>query len=166
MYDEPDRMQQIIVCHCSSRSTSLFVTGHVSTQFSGYLLPGIFLPLMSIIGNMEWNLMMSATESNIWGEKIYSEYDAGEIACWTRFLNVSTHIIWPLSCSQGVLAAALHEPNLYIVNFLLMIHSQHQRFTVGVDGTVSHQKWSILMWLMWVITNRRHVQLRTHSDTF
>lgn len=55
-------------CYCSNCSTSPFVIGNVSTQLSGYLFPIAVLPLTSVIGNMEWNLMMSATESNIWGK--------------------------------------------------------------------------------------------------
>lgn len=56
------------VCYCSSWSTSLFVTGQVSRQLSGHLPPDGFLPLTSNIGKMLWNLMMSATVSNICGE--------------------------------------------------------------------------------------------------
>lgn len=70
-------------------------------------------------------------------------------ACWSVFLNLPTHIIWSLSCSQDVLARAVNEPYFYIVNLLVVIHSQHQGFTVGVHGAVSYQKCSILMWLTW-----------------
>lgn len=77
------------------------------------------------------------------------KYNAEESACWSVFLNLSTHIVWSLSCSQDVLAHAVNEPYFYIVDLLVVIHSQHQGFTVGVHGAVSYQKCSILMWLMW-----------------
>lgn len=70
---------------------------------------------------------------------------AGESACWVSFMNLSTHILWLLSCSQGVLAGALDELNFYIVNLLLMIHNQYQWLAVGVNGAVSYQKCPILM---------------------
>lgn len=137
--------------YCSSWSTSLFVTGHVSRHVSGHLLPGIFLPLMSIIGKMEWNLIMFATESNIWGE---TRSELNIMLKTQRMLvvelNSSTHIIWLLSRPQDVLARALDKPNFHIVNLLLVIHGQYQGFAVGVYGAVSYQKCSILMWFMWV----------------
>ena len=69
-----------------------------------------------------------------------------ESACWTIFFNLSTYIIWSLSRAQGILGGALDEPDFYIVNLLLVIHSQHQGLTVGVDGAVSYQKCPVLKW--------------------
>lgn len=97
------------MCHCSSSwSTSLFATAHVSRQFSGNLLPGAVFPLTSMMGKMEWNLMISATESNIWGAEgkwaAATRYDAGWsesvlLLCW----NVAAfpgRICWWSRCSE------------------------------------------------------------------
>lgn len=134
-------------CYCSNRSTSPFVIGNVSTQLSGYLFPIAVLPLTSVIGNMEWNLMMSATESNIWGKIRWIRVNI----VWLRvlnetiFWNMFTHIIWTISCAQCVLFCALDKPNFDIVNLFLMIHNQYQGFKIAVGGAVSYQKCTILM---------------------
>lgn len=61
MVDSADHL-----CHCNSCWTSLLVTGHVSRQFSGYLLPATPLALISMMGKMVWYLMISITVSNFW----------------------------------------------------------------------------------------------------
>lgn len=146
-------------CYCSSWSTSLFVTGHVSIQFSGYLPLGIFLPLMSVIGKMEWNLIISATESNTWGETRWVLVSQCVQACQTQFVPYA-HISRLLSRPQDVLFRAFDKPYFYIVNLLLVVHGQHQRFTDGVHGAVSYQKCPILIQeqqfrhvpMMWLIS--------------
>lgn len=130
------------MCYCSSWSTSLFVIGHVSTQLSWHLLGGRFLPLMRTSGKMEWNLMISATESNIWGDTrrtVNMMLTMGEKVVW-----LSTHIIRPLPVSQRELARALDEADFYIVNLLVVVNGQHQGFAGGADGAVPHQKRSVL----------------------
>lgn len=61
------------------------------------------------------------------------------------FCHRVKHIIWSMSSSQRVLAGALYKPDLYIINLLAMIHSQHQGLTVGVYGAVSYQKCPVLV---------------------
>lgn len=59
-------------------------------------------------------------------------------------LNLSTHVIWSLSCPQAVLALSLEKPNFHIVDLLFMIHWQYQGFKAGDYGAVSYQKCPIL----------------------
>lgn len=132
-------------CHCSSWWTSLFVTGHVSIQFSGYLLLGIFLPLMSVIGKMEWNLIMSATESNTWGETRWVPVSQCCVKAWWTEFAPYAHISRLLCRPQDVLFRTFDKPYFHIVNLLLVVHGQHQRFTDGVHGAVSYQKCPILI---------------------
>lgn len=47
---------------------------------------------------------------------------------------------------QGVFAGVLDKTNLNVVNLLLVVHDQDQRFAVCVDGAVSHQEGPVLSW--------------------
>lgn len=47
---------------------------------------------------------------------------------------------------QGVFAGVLDKTNLNVVNLLLVVHDQDQRFAVGVDGAVPHQEGPVLSW--------------------
>lgn len=56
------------------------------------------------------------------------------------------YVIRGLLHPQGVFAGVLDEANLHVVNLLLVVHDQDQRFAVGVDGAVPDQEGPVLSW--------------------
>lgn len=83
----------------------------------------------------------TSEEQNRTWVAVWSVYRPG---CWSWIDD--SYVIRGLLHPQGVFAGVLDKTNLNVVNLLLVVHHQDQRFAVGVDGAVPHQEGPVLSW--------------------
>lgn len=73
------------------------------------------------------------------------QYDGEDGVVLDDIYHRVKHVIRGLLHPQGVFAGVLDKTNLNVVNLLLVVHDQDQRFAVGVDGAVPHQEGPVLV---------------------
>lgn len=80
------------------------------------------------------------------------EQDRSWVAVWSVYRPGCSswvddpYVIRGLLHPQGVFAGVLDKTNLNVVNLLLVVHHQDQRFAVVVDGAVPYQEGPVLSW--------------------
>ena len=78
------------------------------------------------------------------------------------YMFAITHVVFPLSCSEGVLVFAFKKTYFDVVYFFLMIHSQDKGHTVGDLGAVPHQKRPVLT--QSIFMNTKHSEVEQIND--
>lgn len=85
---------------------------------------------------MEWNLMMSVTESNLW--KTQDGRDEEPAPRYVPLGSAETHVVGSESRSQSVFADLLAEADLNVKDPFVVKHAEDQGLMGSVLGAVAH----------------------------
>lgn len=158
----------------SSQQCCLLYVSH--WQKASWLIQQIICVTATVAGHPFWSLGMSADSflgfcslllfshwpvwwgrwSGTWWYlppcQTSEEQDRTWVAVWSVYRPGclswvdDPYVIRGLLHPQGVFAGVLDKTNLNVVNLLLVVHDQDQRFAVSVDGAVPHQEGPVLSW--------------------